>query len=86
MANVDSDMESEFDIYNEVRDRADKEEIYLEEEVADDLLDESTTGVLRTLGGGFDDSELLRSDLHQAIDTSLAKFGDLRFTGYLPTC
>ena len=66
-------MESEFDLYNEERNVNEKDGIYLEEEVEDDLLGESAAGVLRTLGGGIVDSELLRTDLQQAIGASICK-------------
>ena len=69
MVSVESDVESDYGIFDEEKDELEKDEIYLETEIVGDLLGESTTGVLRALSGNLDDSELLRADLREAIDT-----------------
>ena len=55
------------------------EDSVAEEELVGDLNDARTSRLLRTLGEGYDDNELFRLDLQQAIDTSVS---DVFFAKY----
>ena len=69
MASVESDVESEIGIYSDEPDPEQENDLYLEEEIVDELHDEDTSRLLRVLGDGYDDTEPLRMDLRAAIDT-----------------
>ena len=71
MTSVESDIESVSEGY--LSDSAENglDEAFEEEEIADELQDESTTRLLRDLGEGLIDADPLRLDLQQSIDTEL---------------
>ena len=56
-------------MYDAEPDKEEDQELFAEEEVIDELHDAPTARLLRTLGEGYDDTELLRSDLQNTIDT-----------------
>ena len=56
-------------MYDAEPDKEEERELFAEEEIADDLHDAPTARLLRTIGDGYDDTELLRSDLQNTIDT-----------------
>ena len=75
MISVESDMESGSELNDSGavndHDSSFRDELFVEEEVADELLDNSTARVLRHLGDGLDDTTALRSELKHNIDTDL---------------
>ena len=67
-ANLAQSVPTRFRISKDEREKGEKDEVFVEEEAAGDLLGESTARALRTLGAGLDDTELLRADTQEALD------------------